>query len=222
MEISWLGHSCFRLRGREATIVIDPCAKSTGYTIGKPTANIVTISHDHPGHNHVAGVAGSPRVVQGPGEFEIAGVLIMGISTYHDQDQGATLGKNVAYVLELDDVRVCHLGDLGHVPSPEQVEQMSGVDLLLAPVGGGNTIGASAATETVNLLEPKLVIPMHYQTPAEKAKLDPVDRFLQEMGASTALEERQPKLSVTKSTLPEETKVQVLDYKGALVAGKSA
>ncbi len=214
MEITWLGHSCFRLRSRESFVVTDPCAKSTGYTIGRPTASVVTVSHDHPGHNNVKAVAGSPRVIQGPGEFEISGVLITGIRTYHDDEQGQRLGKNVAYVLELDDVRVCHLGDLGHVPTPEQVEMLSGVDILLTPVGGGSTISASAAAETVSLLAPKLVIPMHYQTPAEKQKeLEPLDRFLKEMGATSALEERQPKLSVTKSTLPQETKVQVLDYR---------
>jgi L-ascorbate metabolism protein UlaG (beta-lactamase superfamily) len=213
MEITWLGHSCFRLRGREAAIVTDPCAKSTGYSVGRPAADIVTVSHDHPGHNNVAAVTGSPRVVQGPGEFEIAGVLIMGIRTYHDGEKGERLGKNIAYVLEMDDLRVCHLGDLGHVPTPEQVEELSGVDILLAPVGGNNTIAAAAAAETVSLLEPKLVLPMHYQTPAAKAQLDPLDRFLKEMGAPSALEERQAKLSVTKSTLPQETKVQVLDYR---------
>jgi L-ascorbate metabolism protein UlaG (beta-lactamase superfamily) len=214
MEITWLGHSCFRLRSRESVIVTDPCAKSTGYSIGRPTANIVTVSHDHPGHNNVAAVAGSPHVIQGPGEFEIAGALITGIRTYHDQEKGQLRGKNIAYVLELDSVRVCHLGDLGHVPTPEQVEELSGVDVLLAPVGGRNTIAAAAAVETVSLLEPKLVIPMHYQTPATKAELDPLDRFLKEMGAPSALEEHQPKLSVTRSTLPHETKVQVLDYRG--------
>ena len=214
MEITWLGHSCFRLRGREAAIVTDPCAKSTGYSVGRPAADIVTVSHDHPGHNNVAAVTGSPLVVQGPGEFEIAGVLIMGIRTYHDDEKGERMGKNVAYVLELDDLRVCHLGDLGHVPTPEQVEELSGIDILLAPVGGNNTIGAAAAVETVSLLEPKLVLPMHYQTPAAKAQLDPLDRFLKEMGAPSALEERQAKLSITKSTLPHETKVLVLDYRG--------
>ena len=214
MEITWLGHSCFRLRGREAAVVTDPCAKSTGYSVGRLAADIVTVSHDHPGHNNVAAVTGSPRVVQGPGEFEIAGVLIMGIRTYHDEEKGERLGKNIAYVLEVDDLRVCHLGDLGHVPTPEQVEELSGVDILLAPVGGNNTIAAAAAAETVSLLEPKLVLPMHYQTPAAKAQLDPLDRFLKEMGAPSALEERQAKLSITKSTLPHETKVLVLDYRG--------
>jgi len=214
MEITWLGHSCFRLRGRDAAVVTDPCAKSTGYTIGRPAADIVTVSHDHPGHNNVAAVQGDPRVVEGPGEFEIAGVLIMGIRTYHDGEKGEKLGRNTAYVIEVDDVRICHLGDLGHIPTSDQVEELSGVDVLLAPVGGGTTIGGAAAAETVSLLEPKLVIPMHYQTPAAKADLEPLDRFLKEIGAKGALEERQPKLAVTKSTLPHETKVQVLDYRG--------
>jgi L-ascorbate metabolism protein UlaG (beta-lactamase superfamily) len=215
MEITWLGHSCFRLRGKDATLVMDPLGKETGYSMSRPTADIITVSHDHEGHNNVSGVAGSPRALQGPGEFEVAGVLIKGVRTYHDSDKGRKLGKNVAYVVELDDVRICHLGDIGHVPTPEQVEEMSGVHILLTPVGGTNTIDAAAAAETISLIEPKLVIPMHYQTPAEKAELEPLDRFLKEMGAKAANDERQPKLSVTRSTLPGETKVQVLDYKGA-------
>jgi L-ascorbate metabolism protein UlaG (beta-lactamase superfamily) len=215
MEITWLGHSCFRLRGKEATIVIDPCDKSTGYTIGKPTADVVAVSHDHPAHSNVAAVAGTPRLIRGPGEFEVAGVLITGIPTYHDKEQGAQLGKNTAYVFELDDIRICHLGDLGHVPTAEQVEEMSGVDVLLAPVGGGSTIGAAAAAETVSLVGPKLVIPMHYKTDTSKGELEPLERFLKEIGASSSLNERLPKLSITRSTLPDETQVQVLDYKGS-------
>jgi L-ascorbate metabolism protein UlaG (beta-lactamase superfamily) len=215
LEITWLGHSCFRLRAKEATILTDPCDKSTGYTIGRPTADIVTVSHEHPAHNNVSAVPGTPRVVQGPGEFEVSNVLIMGIPTYHDKDKGETLGKNTAYVFELDDMRVCHLGDLGHVPTSEQVEELGGVDILLAPVGGDSTLDGAAAAETVSMLEPKLVIPMHYQTPAAKAKLEPLDRFLKEIGAKDALNERQPKIALTRSTFPHETKVQVLDYKGA-------
>lgn len=215
MEITWLGHSCFKLRGREASVITDPPSKKTGYTIGRPTANVITISHDHEGHSNVKAVTGDPVVIQGPGEFEAAGVLIRGTRTYHDEEHGQERGQNTAFVLELDDLRICHLGDLGHVPTPEQVEELSGIDILLTPVGGGTTIGATAAAETVSLLGPKLVIPMHYGTSASKDKLDPIDTFLKEMGAPTALEEKQPKLSVTKSTLPQETKVQVLDYRGA-------
>ena len=135
--------------------------------------------------------------------------------TFHDNEKGQSLGRNTAYVIELDDVRICHLGDIGHVPTPEQVEELSGVDILLAPVGGTNTIDAASAAETISLLEPKLVIPMHYKTSASKDDLEPLDRFLKEIGAKMANDERQPKLAITKSTLPSETKVQVLDYKGA-------
>ncbi len=214
MEISWLGHSCFRLRGRDAAIITDPCPKSTGYLIGRPTAAAVTVSHDHADHNNVSAVTGNPHVLKGPGEFEVSGVLVTGIRTYHDTEQGAELGKNIAYVMEIDDVRVCHLGDLGHVPTPEQVEELSGVDVLLIPVGGGTTIDAAAAAETISLIGPKLVIPMHYKTPAAKAELEPLDRFLKEVGAPDAQQESQPKLAVTKTTLPDQTKVVVLDYKG--------
>ena len=118
-------------------------------------------------------------------------------------------------MIEIDELRICHLGDLGHVPTSEQAEELSGCDILLVPVGDGTTIGAAAAAETVSLLGPKLVIPMHYGTPAAKGKLDPIDKFLKEIGSPNALDEKQPKLTVTKSTLPQETKVQVLDYRGS-------
>lgn len=215
MEITWLGHSCFKLRGRTASVITDPPGKSTGYTIGRPTANVITISHDHEGHNNIKAVTGSPRVIQGPGEFEVAGVLLRGTHTFHDAESGAELGRNTAYVMEIDELVICHLGDIGHVPTAEQVEELSGADILLAPVGGGTTIGGAAAAETVSLLGPKLVIPMHYGTPAFKGELESLETFLKEIGAPQAIDERQPKLSITKTTLPQETKVQVLDYKGS-------
>jgi L-ascorbate metabolism protein UlaG (beta-lactamase superfamily) len=212
MEIVWLGHSCFRLRAREAAIVTDPCPKSTGYSMGRPTADIVTVSHEHESHNAVEGVAGSPRVVRGPGEYEIAGVLITGIRTYHDNERGARLGTNTAFIIEAETLRLCHLGDLGHLPTPELVEAMGAVDILLVPVGGGDTLGAATAAETVSLLEPKLVIPMHYATPATTMKLEPLDRFLKEMGSSTA-PAPQPRLSVSRTSLPHETQIAILDCK---------
>jgi L-ascorbate metabolism protein UlaG (beta-lactamase superfamily) len=215
MDITYLGHSCFKLRGREASVVTDPPGKSTGYTIGRPTADVVTISHDHEGHNNVKAVKDNPRVVQGPGEFEVSGVLISGTATFHDNEKGAERGKNTAYVMELDDMRICHLGDLGHIPTADQAEELSGVDILFVPVGDGSTIGAADAAETVSLLGPKLVIPMHYGTPASKEKLDPLDKFLKEIGSAKAIDDKQPKLSVTKTTLPQETKVQVMEYRGS-------
>ena len=209
MEITWLGHGCFRIRAKEATVVTDPCDKSSGYSLGRPTANLVTVSSDTPAHNAVNAVAGDPKVIDGPGEFEIAGASVVGVTTWLGKDKAA--GRNVSYVIELEDVRIGHLGGIGHVPTSDQVEEMGNIDILMLPVGGGDALDAAPATETINLLEPKLVIPMQYQTDVEKQKLDPVDRFLKEMGLKSP--ERHAKIAVTRSSLPDETQVLVLDYK---------
>jgi L-ascorbate metabolism protein UlaG (beta-lactamase superfamily) len=208
MEITWLGSFCFRIRSREATIVTDPCPRSTGYSIGKVAADIVTVSSDHPDNSSLAALAGSPLVIWGPGEYEKAQVLITGIATGRQPGEAT---KNTAYVIETENMRICHLGRLGRVPTSEEVEEMSGVDLLLVPVGGDGALDASQAQETVTLLEPKLIIPMNYATPAARAKLDPVDSFLRETGAPAA--EPLPRLSVNHSSLPHEPTVAVLDYK---------
>lgn len=211
IEISWLGHSCFRLKGRDATLVTDPYDDSIGYALGGPAANIVTSSHAHPGHSFAAGVEGGPKVVRGPGEYEICGVIIRGIGTFHDAEGGAARGRNTVYVIEMDEVTVCHLGDLGHALSPAQVEEVSGAEVLLVPVGGVSTIDAATAAETVRVLQPRIVVPMHFATPALRFKLDSADGFLKEMGIKTDLPP-QPRLSVTKTGLPEETQVVLLDY----------
>jgi L-ascorbate metabolism protein UlaG (beta-lactamase superfamily) len=211
MEITWLGHSCFRLRSREGVVLTDPCPPSSGYSIGKPTADIVTISHDHPAHAHRKAVSGTPIFIDAPGEYEVAGIFIAGIPTYHDARKGAQRGKNTAYVVEMDEVRLCHLGSLGHVPTPEQAEEMSGVDVLLVPVGGQSTIDGSAAADVVSLLEPRIVVPMHYKTDKETAGLDSIQKFLKEMGVASA--EPMPKTTVARNNLPLETQVMVLDYK---------
>ena len=210
MDISWLGHSCFRIRGSRATVITDPYSPDLGYSLGKTTARIVTVSHQHPGHSYVQGIGGQPRVVDGPGEYEISGVLIIGIATFHDGERGRKRGKNTVYLMELDEISVCHLGDLGHVLSGEQVEEIDNVDVLLLPVGGVSTIDAPIAAEIVRQLEPKAVIPMHYKTPALSWELEPVDRFLKEIGAKEV--NPLPKLSLTKSSLPLSTQVFLLDY----------
>ncbi len=210
MEIVWLGHSCFRIRGKEATIVTDPFDKTLGYPVKKLTANIVTVSHHHPQHSFLEGVAGNPKVISRPGEYEIANVFINGIATFHDTDRGEHRGKNTVYLVQIEEVSICHLGDLGHVPTAEQIEQMSDTDILMVPVGGGATIGATAAVEIISLLQPKLVIPMHFKTEVVKMDLEPLEHFLKEMGLKEVFS--QPKLSISKSTLPAETNVVVLDY----------
>jgi L-ascorbate metabolism protein UlaG (beta-lactamase superfamily) len=211
MEITWYGHACFRLRDRGATVVTDPYDQSIGYTLPRVRADIVTVSHHHADHNYVSGVKGGPKVVDGPGEYEIQGVFITGIATFHDRKKGTQRGRNTVFLFEFDGLTICHLGDLGHVPTQAQVEALSDVDILLIPVGGVSTIGAPQAAEIISLLEPKVVIPMHYKTKALTAKLASVDRFLQEMGLKKLA--AQESLKVTGSTLPEETQIVLLDYK---------
>jgi L-ascorbate metabolism protein UlaG (beta-lactamase superfamily) len=211
MDITWYGHSCFRLSDRGVTVVTDPPSDDMGYDRPRIRADVVTISHEHVGHNNRIGFRGGPKFFDGPGEYEVKGVFITGISTYHDGRKGASRGRNTVFLFEFDGVTICHLGDLGHVPTQSEVEALSSVDVLLIPVGGVNTIDPSKASEVISLIEPLLVVPMHYKTPVEKAKLQTVDKFLKEMGLSPM--PAQPELKVTKSSLPAETQIVVLDYK---------
>ena len=208
MEITWLGYSCFRLKGKQNTVITDPVSPDFGYSLGKITADIVTISHEHPGHSYIQGIGGEPKVLTGPGEYEISGVLTLGLQTYHDSERGAQRGKNTIFVFEMDDLVICHLGDLGHTLDAEQIEKINSADVLLVPVGGVSTIDAIQAAEIVRRVEPKIVIPMHYKTLVLKRDLAPVDRFLKEMGVKEAVP--QPKLIVNKNSLPLTLQVVVL------------
>lgn len=215
MELTWLGHSCFRLRGKEATLITDPPAPSTGYSLGRLSADIVTISHAHPGHSYAQGIGGDPKVVDGPGEYEIKQVLITGVQTYHDRERGKTHGRNTAYLITMDDIHICHLGDLGSQLDDRAQEALNGADVLILPVGGGNALNAEQAVEVISQLEPRLIVPMHYATPAYKpngSPLDPVEKFLREMGVEAA--EPLPKLVITPSSLPAEPQVVVLSLRG--------
>jgi L-ascorbate metabolism protein UlaG (beta-lactamase superfamily) len=189
-------------------VITDPFSPDSGYSLGKQTADIVTVSHQHPSHAYTQGIGGEPRIIKGPGEYEISGVLIIGIATFHDTQGGQTRGKNTVYVMEIDGITLCHLGDLGHVLTSEQVEEIGDIDVLLLPVGGVSTINAAMAAEVIRQLEPKAVVPMHYKTPLLKRELDPVETFLKEMGMDQV--EPRPKLSVTKSNLPLSTQVFLL------------
>lgn len=208
MDITWLGLSCFRIKGSQAVIITDPYPPDLGYNLGKQAANIVTVSHQHPSHSYVEGVGGEYHVVKGPGEYEISGILIIGIGTFHDTQRGQIRGKNTAYVMEVDGVSVCHLGDLGHVPTSERIEEIGSANVLLLPVGGGSTISAAIAAEVIRQIEPNIVIPMHYKTPEINRELDGVEVFLKEMGQGQI--EPRPKLTVSKSNLPASTEIIVL------------
>jgi L-ascorbate metabolism protein UlaG (beta-lactamase superfamily) len=210
MDITWFGHSCFRLSDRGVTIVTDPPDDEMGYDRPRIRADVVTISHEHPGHNNRIGFRGGPKFFDGPGEYEVKDVFITGIATYHDTRSGASRGRNTVFLFEFDGVTICHLGDLGHVPTQAQVEALSSVDVLLIPVGGLHTIDPSKASEVISLIEPLIVVPMHYRTKVEKANLQTVTKFLKEMGLSPM--PAQPELKITKSSLPSETQIVVLEH----------
>jgi L-ascorbate metabolism protein UlaG (beta-lactamase superfamily) len=208
-EIKWFGHGCFRVRGREATIVMDPVGRSTGYSLPKQKADIVTISHNHPGHNAKNQVQEGYFLIDGPGEYEVSDVFITGIRTFHDANGGTEHGFNTIYLLELEELRICHLGDLGHPLSEQQLEGLDDVDVLLVPVGGGRSLDAPGANEVIGQIEPKIVIPMHYRTAGGDQNLEALDRFCKELGVEEVTP--QEKLTVRKSDLPETVKVVILE-----------
>lgn len=213
MDIYPLGHSSFRIKGKSASIVMDPFdPNAVGLKFPKVDADIVTISHDHKDHNSAILVEGNPYVVSGPGEYEIKGVHILGVSVFHDDKMGAERGKNVMYQYIIDGLTLVHLGDLGHKLTSEQAKEIGTCDILFIPVGGNYTIGSDIASEVSAQFEPKIIIPMHFKKPGLKPDfddLDGVDKFLKEMGK----EEVTPtaKLSITKDKLPEDTEVVVLE-----------
>ena len=211
MDITWHGHACFRLYQRGASVVTDPYEKEIGYELPRLRADIVTVSHDHPGHRYAKGVRNRKLVVTGPGEYEVNGVFITGVATFHDGKKGGARGRNACYLFDFGGLKICHLGDLGHIPSQAQIEALNSVDVLLVPVGAKSTINAAQAAEVVSLLEPKVVIPMHYRLPSLAFRLDPVTKFLKAMGLDDV--SPQETLSVTKSSLPEETQVILLELK---------
>ena len=210
MDVTWLGHGCFRLRGRSAAVVTDPFPPAIGLKLPKLDADLVTISHEHENHSYTQ-VMRDAYEIRGSGEYEVAGVSVIGVPTFHDAQKGAKHGRNTVYLIEIDDVRVCHLGDLGHALDDAEAEAISAPDVLLVPVGGHTSINAAQAAEIVRQLEPRYVVPMHYAIPGLKLELDPLDRFLKEM--AVAASEPQPKLSVSASSGEYETKVVVLEPK---------
>lgn len=214
VDIFWYGQSCFRIKGKNASIVIDPYNPDfTGLAAPKIDADIVCVTHEHEDHNFVLGVKGSgerpPFIISGPGEYEISGINVLGISSYHDDKEGAERGKNTIYQITIDDVNIVHLGDLGQKKlTQNQIESLA-CDVLLIPVGGIYTIEAKDAPDLISSLEPKIVVPMHYKTNSLKFDLAPVDDFKKAMGKENA--ESLPKLSVSRDKLPEELEVAILD-----------
>jgi len=213
MDIIYLGHSSFRLRGKTASVVCDPFdSEIVGFKFPLVDADVVTVSHDHKDHNQFMLVKNAQKVISGPGEYEISGVSIIGIPTFHDNKKGSLRGKNTIYVIEMDGLRIAHLGDLGHELSEKILNQMGAIDILMIPVGGEYTIGTAMATKVARAVEPAIVIPMHYLVEGMNgetfSKLVKVEPFLSDMGLPV---ENLPKLSVKKTDIAEEKKIVVLE-----------
>lgn len=213
MDLTWYGHSCFRLRGKRASVVTDPFDSSLGTRAPKLEADLVTISHPSAHHNSAGEVGGNPYRVTGPGEYEVQDVSVLGLDSRQRPGAGTdgrAAAHNTVYLIELDDVRICHLGDLGQALDDRLQERIGDVDVLLVPVGGGNALGAAQAAEVARRLEPRYVVPMHYALPNLKVDLEPVDLFLKEMGVESL--EPQTRLSVQASGSTEgEMKVVLLE-----------
>lgn len=216
MEITYYGHSCFKIKGTEGTVVTDPYNEYVGFKLPNISADVVTVSHHHNDHAQFDQVSGTARrkkpfIIDKPGEYEVGGISVFGVETFHDSHQGAERGPNIVYTIMVDNLRVCHLGDLGHELSSEQLSAIGVADVVLCPVGGVFTIDAKAAVKTIHSLEPSFAVPMHFKTDEHEEKvfgeLATLADFLKEYGAEAKPES---KLKIDGTKLPEETELVVL------------
>ncbi len=208
MEINHLGHSCFKITGKNLTVVTDPYDHpKIGKKMPKVEAAVVTVSHQHKDHNYKEGVKGDFLLLDSPGEYEVKESFFQGIDSYHDDSKGEERGHNTIFTMEIDGISICHLGDLGTDLDNEQLEKVDGIDILMIPVGGTYTIDSKIAVKVINNIGPKIVIPMHYKDAGTDLPIDPVDKFIKEIGEQP---ETLDKLKITKKDLPEEMRVVVL------------
>ncbi|OIP81367.1 MAG: hypothetical protein AUK20_00480 [Parcubacteria group bacterium CG2_30_45_37] len=205
MYITWLGQSCFKLQDKigsdGVTLVTDPYSDDIGLKMPRFEADIVTVSHSHHDHNNIGALRGNPFIIDTAGEYETKGVFVEGVEAWHDAAEGKERGKNIIYRIEMEDISITHLGDLGHILDTKQLEKLEGTNILLIPVGGKYTINAAKAVEVISQIEPRIVIPMHYKVPGLKIDLDGVEKFIKELGLKPRQEE---KLKILKKDLPQE------------------
>ncbi|MFA5359600.1 MAG: MBL fold metallo-hydrolase [Patescibacteria group bacterium] len=205
MYITWLGQSCFKLQdkiGPEGVILVtDPYGDGSGLKMPHFEADIVTVSHNHSDHNNTGALRANPFIINTAGEYEIKDVFVEGVESWHDEKEGSERGENIIYRIEMEDISITHLGDLGHVLDAKQLEKLEGTDILLIPVGGKYTINASKAVEVISQIEPRIVIPMHYKIPGVKTDIDGIEKFIKELGIKPRNEE---KLKISKKDLPQD------------------
>ena len=209
MTISWFGQSCFRLEGKDVSLLIDPFSKEIGLRPPKIKDQIVLITHEHYDHNNLEGAEKETMIIRNPGEYESKGVFVQGISSFHDKAQGAERGTNTIYLIKMEEMTICHLGDLGQEKlEDQQVDLIGEVDILIIPVGGKYTLDYKEAVGVVGQIEPKIIIPMHYKVPGLNIDIEPADKFVKEMGLTP---EKIDKFKINKKSFPqEETKLVVL------------
>lgn len=220
MKISWYGQACFQIitenrKKEKVSIAIDPFSEKVGLRLPKLKADILLITHDHHDHNNKAAVSGTvfspkPFIIEGCGEYEIKGIFIRGIPAFHDSVEGKERGRITIYIIESEEMSVCHLGDLGQLElTPEQLDKVNNVDVLMIPVGGKYTITAKEAFKIMSQIEPKITIPMHYSLPKLRANLASVNQFLKTLGIKSL--KPIPTLSIKRKDLSEEeAKIVVL------------
>ncbi|MFA6909268.1 MAG: MBL fold metallo-hydrolase [Patescibacteria group bacterium] len=208
MNITWLGQACFKIQGKDATIIIDPFDANIGLKVPRLAGDLLLITHDHNDHNNRKGVGGDPFIIDGPGEYEVRNVFVYGVPGFHDTKQGSDTGVVTMYAIEFEGLTVAHLGDIGTPElTPKQLEKLEDVDILMIPIGGVYTVDAKGAAKIISQIEPRIVIPMHYYIPGLKTpkRLETEDAFRREMGSKTEVIDT---LRITKKDIPqEETRV---------------
>jgi L-ascorbate metabolism protein UlaG (beta-lactamase superfamily) len=207
-EFRWFGHNCFRIKAKEATLLTDPVGAPTGFSMGKQTADIVTISHPHKGHSNLDAVKPPYKIIDGPGEYEVNDVFVTGIRTWHDAEKGEKDGFNTIYLVLVEGMTICHLGDIGHVLTAEQLEDVEDVDILLVPAGGA-PIDAAKAAEVVAQIAPKVVIPMQYRAGSGDANRAELAEFVKNLGID--MPEPEDKLVIKPGDLTETIRLVVLN-----------
>jgi L-ascorbate metabolism protein UlaG (beta-lactamase superfamily) len=214
MQIIYFGHSSFKIKTKTASLVTDPYHKQIGFKFPKTRADICTISHSHPDHNNKQGIKNEDCFfIEGPGEYEVKEVMIKGIKSYHDNENGQQRGSNTIYLIQAEDINICHLGDLGYELSDKEIKELENVDVLLIPVGGIYTIDPKQAVKIIQKIDPSIVIPMHYKQAGLSSTFDILATSADFFKAMDMEAKNQERLSITASSLPEEIEVFTLDRK---------
>lgn len=214
MQIQYYGHSCFKITtkpGGRATedivLFFDPFGKELGIRPPQGQADVVFVSHTHSDHNNISAIKGDPVVVSSPGEYAVKGINVVGIDSFHDDAEGTLRGRNTIYILEAEELKICHLGDLGSDLTGKQLEEIDGVDILFVPIGGNYTINSKKAAELVRKIEPAIIIPMHYKVAGSTADIEDESKFCSEMG--NCPKEKTAKFNVKKKDL-EDKKMEIV------------